>query len=68
MESFDGKFRDSCLEHWFKDLADVKLAVNDLASPLQPMPMSDCVDRRARDAAQVSETSRLTWHSIFIAN
>ena len=30
VESFNGKFRDSCLnQHWFRGLADVRRIVND---------------------------------------
>ena len=57
-ERFNGKFLDNCLnQHWFRDIANAKRIVNDLAVPLQPEASAQLF--RPLDARRASETSRM---------
>ena len=60
VESFNGKFRDECLnEHWFVSLADAKAAIEAWRIDYNTVrPHSSLADRTPEQFARISEGAR----------
>ena len=60
VESFNGKFRDECLnEHWFVSLADAKARDRSVARRLQHRPAAQLARRATPDQfARITEGAR----------